>query len=216
METREAVLKITSRLKPDNPQMYYGVVLAEKTVVALIKNDPRFNIMAAGKQRYSSELFNSLDIAVLFNYLNANEELLRETSPLFEALCLPGMTETYKLHVYIHIDEETNLRTVFVCEEASEELKKELSNFTNEYLGQFRKEDILEAIDACESDMFSRISKKTLNAHLIAIDMGEVLNVLIVNSVIDQYTVYNLPVIYPEEMQPSHNRAIKEFEQLYS
>ena len=39
---------------------------------------------------------------------------------------------------------------------------------------------------------------------------------LIVNRSIDQYTVYNLPVIYPDEMLPAHIRAIQEFEKLYT
>jgi hypothetical protein len=31
----------------------------------------------------------------------------------------------------------------------------------------------------------------------------------------EQYTVYNLPIIYPEQLLASHVRAIQEFEQLY-
>ncbi len=46
--------------------------------------------------------------------------------------------------------------------------------------------------------------------------MQEVQNVLIVNRQLEQYTVYNLPVLYPDEMLPSHVRAIQEFEKLYT
>lgn len=45
--------------------------------------------------------------------------------------------------------------------------------------------------------------------------MNEVLNVLICNTMLEQYTVYNMPIIYPEEIQPVHVRALQEFEKLY-
>ena len=38
--------------------------------------------------------------------------------------------------------------------------------------------------------------------------MNEVLNVLICNTTLEQYTCYNLPVIYPDEMLPQHVRAL--------
>lgn len=41
------------------------------------------------------------------------------------------------------------------------------------------------------------------------------MNVIICNTMVEQYTVYNLPVIYPEELLPSHVRALQQFEQLY-
>jgi hypothetical protein len=36
------------------------------------------------------------------------------------------MTESYKLHVFICIEQESNLRFIFVCEEKSEALMQEL------------------------------------------------------------------------------------------
>jgi hypothetical protein len=50
----------------------------------------------------------------------------------------------------------------------------------------------------------------------IFVDMQEVQNVLMVNVLMEQYTVYNLPVIYPDEMLPTHVRAIQEFEKLFT
>ena len=46
--------------------------------------------------------------------------------------------------------------------------------------------------------------------------MQEVQHVLIVNRLMEQYTVYNLPVIYPDEMLPTHVRAIQEYEKLFT
>jgi len=42
--------------------------------------------------------------------------------------------------------------------------------------------------------------------------MEEVQNVMICNTALQQYTCFNLPIIYPEELLPSHLRAIEEFE----
>ncbi len=54
-----------------------------------------------------------------------------------------------------------------------------------------------------------------MSAIIVCIDMQEVQNVLIVNHLVEQYSVYNLPVIYPDEMLPAHVRALQEFQKLY-
>lgn len=46
---------------------------------------------------------------------------------------------------------------------------------------QFKKQKLLEAIELCESDMFSKISKRSHHSMIFPIDMQEVQNVLIVN-----------------------------------
>ncbi len=46
--------------------------------------------------------------------------------------------------------------------------------------------------------------------------MAEVQSVMICNNLVEQYTVYNLPVIYPDELLPAHVRALQEFEKLYT
>ena len=47
LETKDEIMKIVSRIKPDHG-FYYGAILAEKTVVALIKNDPKITVIPAG------------------------------------------------------------------------------------------------------------------------------------------------------------------------
>ena len=92
--TRDAIYKIISRHKPDCPAFYFGAVLGEKTVVSLFKKDPKLTIVPAGKIFWN---LLSEDISLLINYLSANEERLAKKGPCFEALCLPGMTESFKL-----------------------------------------------------------------------------------------------------------------------
>ena len=63
--------------------------------------------------------FNLLlvDINIIFNYINTNITKLEESS--FVEICLPGMTEEYKLHMFIHLDLTSNLKLIYVCEENS-------------------------------------------------------------------------------------------------
>ena len=97
---------------------------------------------------------------MLFNYIDANFDELLEHSPSFRTLCLPGMTESFKLHVFFFIDEETNLRYVFVCEDNSEALQDELHGCVVKMMEDFGKKKVPQAIDVSESDMFSRLSKE--------------------------------------------------------
>jgi hypothetical protein len=125
------------------------------------------------------------------------------------------MTESYKLHVFICIESDSNLRFIFVCEDNSESLMQELHGSVLNMVDEFKKQGLLEAMELCESDMFSKISKYICVTYMF-IDMQEVQNVLMVNVLMEQYTVYNLPVIYPDEMLPTHVRAIQEFEKLFT
>jgi hypothetical protein len=107
--------------------------------------------------------------------------------------------------VFIYIEPESNLRFVFVCEDNSEKLKLELHGSCLSMVNDFKKRGLLEAIELCE----------ILSHSFVRVDMQEVQNVLIANHLVEQYSVYNLPVIYPDELLPSHVRALQEFEKLY-
>jgi hypothetical protein len=74
-------------------------------------------------------------------------------------MCLPGMTEQFKLHIFIYVDPDTNLRFCFVCEDATETLRRELHSFALGIMQEFTRKKLLDAIEVCETDMFSRISK---------------------------------------------------------
>jgi hypothetical protein len=73
VETKEKIANVVSRLKPDAKQIYYGLILAEKSVVGLIKNDSIINIIPSGK---NSLLTNHVDIHILYNYIITNDERL--------------------------------------------------------------------------------------------------------------------------------------------
>ena len=99
------------------------------------------------------------DIQIILNYIITNDERLQDTSPVFEAICLPGMTEAFKLHVFIYIEEESNLRFVYVCEENTKELMEELRVSVESTIRELKGQKLIDAIEMCETDMFSKISK---------------------------------------------------------
>jgi hypothetical protein len=90
----------------------------------------------------------------------------------------------------------------------------ELNSSVERTIKELKAQKLIEAIEVCESDMFSKISKRMILNPIL--DMAEVQNVLICHNRAEQYTVYNLPVIYPDELLPTHIKALQEFEKLYA
>jgi hypothetical protein len=59
------------------------------------------------------------------------------------------MTETYKLHVFICIEPDSNLRFIFVCDGNIESLKQELHGSVLNMIDEFKKQGLLEAMELC-------------------------------------------------------------------
>lgn len=114
----------------------------------------------------------SRDINLLFNFMQINEERLKRESPVFESLCMPGLTEEYKLSVFFFYEKESNLRVIYVCEEAKAELKQEFTECAELLCTELQKRKITSTLDVCEKQMFEKQSKD--NVLMIAIDLREV------------------------------------------
>lgn len=67
---------------------------------------------------------------MILNYINANQAKIKLRSPCFEQLCLPGLTEEFRLNMFVHLEENTNLKIVFISEENTDELKEEFINMS--------------------------------------------------------------------------------------
>jgi hypothetical protein len=50
--TRNAIDAIVKTHKPTNESIYYGIIFAERAVVAIMKNNPKIIVMPAGKIFY--------------------------------------------------------------------------------------------------------------------------------------------------------------------
>ena len=67
------------------------------------------------------------DINVIFNYIQTHgERIKRREKPEFDAICLPGMTEDYRLNVYIHMDPKSTLRIIYASEDNTEEILQDM------------------------------------------------------------------------------------------
>jgi hypothetical protein len=80
-------------------------------------------------------------------------------SPCFESICLPGMTEEYRLNVFFHFEQSSNLKMIFVSEDQSPTLLNELEHISSLIFTQFDKSKITEGLETCERMMNDKISK---------------------------------------------------------
>lgn len=48
-KTREAIEQTIKRYKPDSAEYYYGIIISEKTVVAVIKKNLKISVLPVGK-----------------------------------------------------------------------------------------------------------------------------------------------------------------------
>lgn len=68
---------------------------------------------------------NGLDIAVLLNFVSEHDSRLVKRAPCFFSLCLPSITEEYKIQVFYHTSKKAKqfgVRFLIVAEEATAEL----------------------------------------------------------------------------------------------
>jgi len=108
-QTRDLIEEMMKNLKPTTDTYYYGLILTEKTVVSIIKNNPRISVVP-------------LDIKVIFNYIDSNFERICEKIMIFEPLCLPGMSEDYRLNLFVQIEADSIIKIVFITEERNQEI----------------------------------------------------------------------------------------------
>jgi len=67
---------------------------------------------------------------------------LQESGPCFEQMCMPGMTEDYKLSIFFHLEQYSGLKLIFVCEEVKEGLLDEFKECAEYLFKEFDKKKI--------------------------------------------------------------------------
>jgi hypothetical protein len=48
IDTKQQIAQVVGRMKPDNASIYYGLIMAEKAIVAVIKNDTKITVIPSG------------------------------------------------------------------------------------------------------------------------------------------------------------------------
>lgn len=110
-QTKDHVEFAIKLCKPPSDQYYFGIVVANKTVVNVFKSKPSISAKPA-------------DIAVLMTFLTEHESRLKKRAPCFFNMCVPSLTEKYKMSVFFHTSDRKafGLRVAIVTEEASASL----------------------------------------------------------------------------------------------
>lgn len=57
LDTKAQIFQVVERIKPDSTSVYYGLILAEKALVAVIKNDPKITVIPSGKRTMPVDIF---------------------------------------------------------------------------------------------------------------------------------------------------------------
>ena len=77
----------------------------------------------------------------------------------FDQLCLPGMTEECRLSVFVHRDDTTPIKVVFVSDDNSQEQLEEFEKASTNILLDLASLKINHIICDSEKQMFSKMSK---------------------------------------------------------
>lgn len=77
---------------PEESNFYFGLLILDETVVTIFKNNQNISVTPA-------------DVNVLLNFIKSHQEVMKRLQPCFEEICLPGMTEEYKLPVFFKYNE---------------------------------------------------------------------------------------------------------------
>ncbi|CDW87641.1 UNKNOWN [Stylonychia lemnae] len=189
-KTRELVDETLRNNKPQTDKYYFGLVLMEGTVVGVIKNEMKITVVPT-------------DINMIMNYINTNLHNLRTKTPSFETICLPGLTEEYKLNLFVHLEKDSPFKVIFASDENGEDLMQEFERASNMIIKEFGDLEIIDILLVCESKMAERINLK------------EVQNTIISNQNLEQFTVYNYPISDLQQINYNQLRSIQEYEQLY-
>lgn len=97
------------------------------------------------------------------NFMTEHDARLKKRAPCFFSLCLPSITQEYKLSVFYHTSnrkkETFGLRMLIVCEEANSKLMDSFENSFKKLLEFVLLQNLIERMQMFEETMFSKSSK---------------------------------------------------------
>jgi len=85
---------------------------------------------------------------VIFNYINSKKQ--KSSVIRFDQICLPGMTEDCRLSVFVHRDDTTPLKVVFVSDDSSQEQLNAFENSSSNILKEFSDKGVSQIIKESE------------------------------------------------------------------
>lgn len=103
----EQALKLNKPMPLDC--FYFGILFVNSTVVQIFRSK-------------STTIVRPADIIVLQTFLIEHDLRLKKRAPCFFNMCIPGLTESYKMSVFYHTNNTqrgNSLKLVILTEEAS-------------------------------------------------------------------------------------------------
>jgi hypothetical protein len=147
----------------EDDNYYYGILFMDHTVVTIFKNNKQIAVTPA-------------DINCLLNFIKTNSDQLRKLQPCFEEICLPGMTEDFKLPVFFKYNEKKvrvkkdnasildiggiksvlnqephrTLKLVFVCEDSNPRCLDHLTRISDAIFRDLKSQNLIEFLELSE------------------------------------------------------------------
>jgi hypothetical protein len=126
---------------------YYGLLMMNHTVITIFKNQRDIAVTPC-------------DINIMINYTKTNlKDRETEDRSFFREICLPGMTEDFRLPVLYNYSSKSDLKIIYVCEEKSEKVQKKLTDLSNRIFSDLFHEKLISFLEHSEQLMFNQISK---------------------------------------------------------
>ena len=109
-DTAQHVEFVLTKTKLPIESFYFGLLVANRTVVAVFKSNSRIEVAPA-------------DINCLIYYMTEHQSRLKKRAPCFANMCVPGLTEEFKMSVFFHVSNripnKDALKLIIVTEEAN-------------------------------------------------------------------------------------------------
>ena len=68
---------------------FFGLLIADQTIISVFRSSPKTYISSA-------------DINLLVNFMTEHSKRLKKRAPCFFSICIPGMTEDFKMSVFFN------------------------------------------------------------------------------------------------------------------
>ena len=152
---------------------YYGLLLMDTTVVTIFKSNQDIQVAPQ-------------DISLILTFLNVTYKRQqrhrkdnRSQTQFFEEMCLPGMTQDFRLPVFFKFFDENkhdqtadekgrkqpeevkakSLKIVFVCEEKNQDVEQQLSQVADGIFNELIFENLYSFLKQSEYNMYKKYGK---------------------------------------------------------
>lgn len=126
----------------------------------------------------------------MLNYIYANPSI--KNGETWTPICIPGISEDFLLYVYIHFF-TVNFGIIIVCTDHSGDVFFECQKSGQLIFRDLAERGIIDIIDSCTMKQHETFGNEDFSLKLI--DMKEIQMVIVKNTILNQFTTYNYPLV---------------------